>query len=114
MLHHRHDYATLADDHNDHHCLLWDAGGALSYTLSDGLGSVSEAINTSSGAVSATQIYGPYGGVRYASGILPTDYGFTYQRADAVSRLSRSTHDRPSTTPTCRDISSHSPTPLTG
>ncbi len=60
--------------------------GALSYTLSDGLGSVSESVNTS-GAVTATQLYGPYGAVRYQSGTLPTDQGFTGQRADAVSGL---------------------------
>ncbi len=60
--------------------------GALSYTLSDGLGSVSESVTTS-GAVTATQLYGPYGAVRYQQGTLPTDQGFTGQRSDAASGL---------------------------
>ena len=38
--------------------------GALSYLLSDGLGSVTAAVSTSSGAVTATQLYSPYGSVR--------------------------------------------------
>ena len=42
-----------------------------------------------SGQVTATQLYSPYGGVRWSSGILPTDKGFTGQRADAVSGLNR-------------------------
>ncbi|HZC04277.1 MAG TPA: hypothetical protein VE338_01435, partial [Ktedonobacterales bacterium] len=42
--------------------------GTLSYLLSDPvLGSVSASVNTS-GAVAATQLYSPYGGVRYQSG----------------------------------------------
>lgn len=61
--------------------------GTLSYLLSDGLGSVSEAVSTASGSVSATQLYGPYGAVRYQSGTLPTDKGYTGQRAD-TSRAS--------------------------
>ncbi len=56
----------------------------LSYTLSDGLGSVSEAVNPS-GAVTASQLYAPYGNVRFQSGTLPTDRGFTGQRADAAT-----------------------------
>ncbi len=62
--------------------LALSVNGALSYTLSDGLGSVSEAVTTS-GAVTATQLYAPYGNVRYQSGTLPTDQGFTGQRSDA-------------------------------
>ncbi len=64
--------------------------GALSYTLSDGLGSVSEAVNTS-GAVTASQLYAPYGNVRFQSGTLPTDQGFTGQRSDATSKCSELT-----------------------
>ena len=37
--------------------------------------------------MTATQLYAPYGSVRYQSGILPTDFGFTHQRADATSGL---------------------------
>jgi RHS repeat-associated protein len=33
--------------------------------------------------VTAAQLYGPYGGVRYSSGTMPTAKGFTGQRADA-------------------------------
>ncbi|HEX8996611.1 MAG TPA: RHS repeat-associated core domain-containing protein [Ktedonobacterales bacterium] len=40
-----------------------------------------------SGTVSASQLYGPYGAVRYQNGTLPTDYAFTHQRADATSGL---------------------------
>jgi hypothetical protein len=75
------------------------------------LGSAAASANTS-GQVAATQLYSPYGGVRYSSGILPTDYGFTHQHADAVSRLSRSTNGLPSATSTRHDISSHYLTPL--
>jgi len=63
--------------------LAESVNGTRSYTLSDGLGSVSEAVNTSDGSVTATQLYGPYGGVRYQNGVLPTSKGFTGQRADA-------------------------------
>ena len=59
----------------------------LSYTLSDVLGSVSESVNASTGAVTATQLYTPYGSVRYSSGTLPTSYGYTHQRSDATSGL---------------------------
>jgi RHS repeat-associated protein len=31
----------------------------------------------------AAQLDAPYGGVRYSSGTMPTDYGFTGQRSDA-------------------------------
>ena len=63
--------------------LAESVNGALSYLLSDGLGSVSESISTSAGSVSATQLYAPYGAVRYQSGMLPTDKGYTGQRSDA-------------------------------
>ena len=39
--------------------------GALSHLLSDGLGSVTASVSASSGAVTATQLYSPYGSVRY-------------------------------------------------
>ena len=59
-----------------------NVGGTISYLASDGLGSVSEALSTS-GTVTAAQLYGPYGALRYASGTMPTAKGFTGQRADA-------------------------------
>ncbi len=58
----------------------------LSYILSDGLGSVSEAV-TLDGTVAATQLYGPYGAVRYQNGTLPGTRAYTGQRADAVTGL---------------------------
>ena len=61
-----------------------DASG-LSYLVSDGLGSVSEAL-APSGLMTAGQLYGPYGAVRYAAmGTLPTSRGFTGQYADTNS-----------------------------
>ena len=60
--------------------------GQLSYLASDGLGSVSLAVD-GSGSPQASVLYAPYGAVRYASGTLPTTYGFTGQRADAQSGL---------------------------
>jgi RHS repeat-associated protein len=80
----RHDIgaATTAYDGGG---LAESVNGTLSYLLSDPvLGSAS--VNLS-GAVVATQLYAPYGAVRYASGILPTDFGFTHQRSDATSGL---------------------------
>jgi RHS repeat-associated protein len=50
------------------------------------LGSASASVNLS-GQVVASQLYSPYGSVRYQSGILPTDIGFTHQRADATKGL---------------------------
>ena len=60
--------------------------GSLNYLASDGLGSVSEALD-GSGNVVAAQLYTPYGQTRYASGTMPTSKGFTGQRADSVSGL---------------------------
>src|SRR5690348_10466853 len=59
-------------------------GTTLSYLASDGLGSVSEALDAS-GAVTAQQLYAPYGGGRYTSGVMPTSKGYTGQRQDAAS-----------------------------
>jgi RHS repeat-associated protein len=41
-----------------------------------------------SGGATASQLYAPYGAVRYANGAMPTDFGFTGQRADAATGLS--------------------------
>ena len=56
----------------------------ISYLVSDGLGSVSEALNQT-GSASGTQLYSPYGTVRYSSGVMPTSKGFTGQYSDAGS-----------------------------
>jgi|SRR5579862_5842160 len=61
-------------------------GSTLSYLVSDGLGSVSEAFD-SNGNETAAQLYTPYGQVRYTSGVMPTSKGFTGQRADATTGL---------------------------
>ncbi len=58
-----------------------NVNGTLSYLVADDLGSVSEAL-TSAGGVQATQLYSPYGTVRYTNGTMPTSYGYTGQRAD--------------------------------
>jgi RHS repeat-associated protein len=59
-------------------------GGAISYLASDGLGSAAVTLS-SSGSATASQLYAPYGGVRYSSGTMPTPYGFTGQRSDATT-----------------------------
>jgi RHS repeat-associated protein len=60
--------------------------GVVSYLASDGLGSATVTLN-GSGIATAAQLFAPYGGVRYSSGTMPTAYGFTGQRSDAVSGL---------------------------
>jgi hypothetical protein len=51
------------------------ADSVLTYLASDGLGSPTVA-QSPSGGVLAARLYSPYGGVRYASGSMPTYYGF--------------------------------------
>ncbi len=63
-----------------------DVGGTLSSLATDGVSSVSEALNSSGGAT-AQQLFAPYGTPRYASGTMPTAKAFTGQRADATSGL---------------------------
>ncbi len=58
----------------------------FSYLASDLLGSATVALN-SSGTPTASQLYAPYGGTRYSNGTMPTDYGFTGQRADSATGL---------------------------
>ncbi len=60
--------------------------GVLSYLVKNGLGSVTEALTTS-GTVQASQLYAPYGGMRYSSGTMSTSYGFTGQRQEVVTGL---------------------------
>ena len=54
-------------------------GSTLSYLVSDGLNSVSEAFDTNGNEIAA-QLYTPYGQTRYSSDVLPTAKGFTGQR----------------------------------
>ena len=60
--------------------------GVVSYLASDGLGSANVTLSAS-GSATASQLYAPYGGIRYNSGTMPGTYGFTGQRADAASGL---------------------------
>jgi RHS repeat-associated protein len=60
--------------------------GTLSYLVGDHLGSTVETLNNA-GAVTASQLYGPYGASRYANGSMVTDFGFTGQRADSTTGL---------------------------
>jgi RHS repeat-associated protein len=60
--------------------------GMLYYLVGDDLGSVAMTL-TSSGSVQATQLYAPYGAVRYSNGTMPTSYGFTHQRIDPSGLL---------------------------
>ncbi|MGH2502952.1 MAG: RHS repeat-associated core domain-containing protein, partial [Ktedonobacterales bacterium] len=64
--------------------LAESVNGTLSYLLNDGLGSATEAV-AANGGVSAVHLYGPYGGVRYQQGTLPTDHGYTGQISDAAT-----------------------------
>jgi RHS repeat-associated protein len=60
--------------------------GAISYLASDALGSAVVAFG-SNGTATASVLYAPYGAVRYSAGTMPTSFGFTGQRSDAVSGL---------------------------
>jgi hypothetical protein len=63
--------------------------GAFSSLATTAQGSVAVALN-SSGSATASQLYAPYGATRYASGTMPTDYGYTSQRAESLSAWHRS------------------------
>jgi RHS repeat-associated protein len=60
--------------------------GVFSYLASDGLRSADVTLDAN-GNVTASTLYAPYGGARYAIGIASTDYGFTGQHADTISGL---------------------------
>lgn len=60
--------------------------GTFSYLPADGLGSAIVSL-TSEGNLAASILYAPYGSVRYTSGTMPTDRGFTGQIADSTSGL---------------------------
>ncbi len=61
--------------------------GTVSYLGNDALGSADVALDSSSGNTTAAQLSAPYGTVRYSSGTMPTDYGFTGQHSDSVTGL---------------------------
>jgi RHS repeat-associated protein len=68
--------------------LAESVNGTLSYLATSYQGSVVAALDSSGNVgVTASQLYAPYGGVRYASGALPTDYGYTGQRVDSSTGL---------------------------
>lgn len=60
--------------------------GTFSYLASSGLGSVTVALNASGAAIAST-LYAPYGTTRYSNGVMPGSFGFSGQRADAVTGL---------------------------
>jgi RHS repeat-associated protein len=60
--------------------------GTFSYLGADVLGSADVALDATGNAQAAT-LYGPYGGTRYSSGTMPTDYGFTGQHSDSTTGL---------------------------
>jgi RHS repeat-associated protein len=60
--------------------------GSFSYLASDGLGSANVVLN-STGNVTGSVLYAPYGSVRYTSGTMLTDHGFTGQIADSTNGL---------------------------
>jgi RHS repeat-associated protein len=62
------------------------SASGIAYLASDGLGSVTEALNPT-GTATGSILYGPYGGVRYSTGTMPTSKGFTGQYADAATGL---------------------------
>jgi len=61
-------------------------GDVVYYLHSDHLGSTSVA-SSDSGALHSRQGYTPYGEVRYVTGELPTEFGFTGQRNDSYIKL---------------------------
>jgi RHS repeat-associated protein len=60
--------------------------GTFYYLASDGLGSANVTLDAN-GNATASILYAPYGSVRYSSGTMPTDHGFTGQVADPTSGL---------------------------
>lgn len=60
-------------------------GRGITYFHADHLGSTSVARNPDGST--STQKYFPFGGVRATSGTMPTDYGYTGQRADDYIKL---------------------------
>jgi RHS repeat-associated protein len=65
--------------------LAMAVNGSFSYLADDALGSVDVALH--GGSLAASTLYAPYGAVRYHSGTMPTDFGFTGQHSDATSGL---------------------------
>jgi RHS repeat-associated protein len=64
---------------------LWEVYH-LNPSLCIHLGSVTEALNQT-GTATGSLLYGPYGGVRYTNGTMPTAKGFTGQYVDASTGL---------------------------
>jgi RHS repeat-associated protein len=58
----------------------------VSYLGNDHLGNATVALS-STGNVQASQLYAPYGTVRYVSGTMPCSYGFTGQHSDGATGL---------------------------
>ncbi len=61
-------------------------GSSWYYIIPDLLGNITLVLN-SDGFVKATQLFAPYGTVRYSDGVMPTPYGFTGQQMDVQTGL---------------------------
>ena len=60
--------------------------GTLYYLLPDFLGN-NAVVLKSDGSVQSTQLFAPFGAIRYSDGTLPTTYSFTGQRLDSQTGL---------------------------
>ncbi|HEX9069954.1 MAG TPA: RHS repeat-associated core domain-containing protein, partial [Ktedonobacterales bacterium] len=58
----------------------------VSYLANETLGSLSLALSAS-GTIQASQLFDPYGNVRYTNGTLPGSHGFTGQHSDSATGL---------------------------
>lgn len=65
---------------------LQQGNNPVTYLISDLLGSVDVAVNAG-GAITAVQLYWPYGEGEFSWGTMPTTYNFTGQRLDSVTGL---------------------------
>jgi RHS repeat-associated protein len=74
------DYYSIAG-----HLLGETNGSTTTYDLTDAQGTI--LLSLTSSAIQGEQIYDPYGNIRYASGTIGTDKGYTGQFDDAVTGL---------------------------
>ncbi|NLE46396.1 MAG: RHS repeat-associated core domain-containing protein, partial [Chloroflexi bacterium] len=72
--------------HGSRRVALRQSAGAVTFIHGDHLGSTSVTTGRHGGSA-VRQWYEPYGAVRWSTGALPTDYGFTGQRHDESIRL---------------------------
>jgi hypothetical protein len=70
------------------HLLAEAVNGAFGFLATTAQGIVAVALN-SGGTTTAAQLFAPYGTSRYSFGTMPTDYGYTSQRADVAPTFQR-------------------------